>query len=282
MTLRSDTRAVAPVLGAVLLFGIAVVAFSGYQATVVPNQNAEVEYNHFQEVKDQMVALQVIAADSATTGLSRMTTIDPGTEYPSRLLGINPPPPTGALTTTDTTITITYTKNQGNGKGGVRSRNVTAQRIQYQPQYHEFHPGILRYEHGLLYLDPSSGAPVRYQSQNKESPLIEENTLSLVLATGTIEQSGRTVTPVDISKNDTRLNGGGQGSSNSDTLSDPNYEDVKAVTFRTEAPQVWEKTFEANENKGLDSGTVQYNNDTGKLTIKPSSKSLDIYIVDTS
>ncbi len=170
MSLRSDTRAVAPVLGAVLLFGIAVVAFSGYQATVVPNQNAEVEYNHFQEVKDQMVALQAIATDSATTGLDRMTTIDPGTEYPSRVLGINPPPPAGVLTTTDTTITINYTKNQGEGDGGVRSKSITAQRIQYQPQYNEFHPGTLQYEHGILYLDPSSGDPVRYPSQ--EYPLL--------------------------------------------------------------------------------------------------------------
>ena len=51
---RDDTREVSQVIGAVFIFGILVVAFSGYQAFVIPNQNAETEFNHYGDVKDDM------------------------------------------------------------------------------------------------------------------------------------------------------------------------------------------------------------------------------------
>ena len=55
MTLLSDDRAVSPVIGVVLLFAMAIIAFSTYQATIIPGQNTEIEAKHYQSVQGDLV-----------------------------------------------------------------------------------------------------------------------------------------------------------------------------------------------------------------------------------
>jgi len=54
--LGDDERGQAIQIGAVILFSFVVIGFSLYQATVVPDQNSEVEFNHNQNVQQDMLS----------------------------------------------------------------------------------------------------------------------------------------------------------------------------------------------------------------------------------
>ncbi len=137
-----DDRGQAVVLGAVLLFGIVTIAFAGYQAYQVPNQNAQTEFQHFEEAKDQMVAVRSAAIDTASVDVSRSVMFDLGTRFQQRYLAVNPPSPTGTLETSDQRYI---------------GDNIPARFLTYDPNYREYQPGELWYEHGIVYLDPPNG-----------------------------------------------------------------------------------------------------------------------------
>ena len=110
MTFGADKRAQSTLVGFILLFGILVIAFSSYQAFVVPNQNAEVEFNHNQQVQTDMQELRNSLLDVRSVerinegeyeviSEHRPARVRLGTQYPARLIALNPPAPTGTLTT---------------------------------------------------------------------------------------------------------------------------------------------------------------------------------------
>lgn len=97
--LSEDRRAVAQQIGFILLFGIAVVALSIWQAQVVPAENSEVEFDHYREVQEDMLELRSDFIDAAETGTARSTTVELGTRYPTRIFFVNGPPPQGSIQT---------------------------------------------------------------------------------------------------------------------------------------------------------------------------------------
>jgi len=54
----SDRRGVSAVLGFILMFGILILALTTYQAQIVPQENAATEFEHFQDVRDEMVGIR--------------------------------------------------------------------------------------------------------------------------------------------------------------------------------------------------------------------------------
>ncbi len=101
MNWRGDDRAQSVQIGAILLFATLVIALSVYQATVVPSQNADVEYKHSQTVQNQMTDVRNGILRSAATGTTQPASVTLGTQYPSRVFLMNPPPATGTLSTTN-------------------------------------------------------------------------------------------------------------------------------------------------------------------------------------
>jgi hypothetical protein len=73
---RAAHRGQSTVIGAVLLFGIAIVAVSSWQAFGIPMQNEQIEFNHNQQAQEDLTDLRttVISATDATT--LRATTIN--------------------------------------------------------------------------------------------------------------------------------------------------------------------------------------------------------------
>ena len=55
--ISGEDQAVSTVIGFVLIFGILVVSFSVYQATVVPQQNEDVEFEQQQSVQSDLIEL---------------------------------------------------------------------------------------------------------------------------------------------------------------------------------------------------------------------------------
>lgn len=101
-SLLSDQRAQSVVIGAILVFALAVVLLGIVQATIIPNANEDVEVQHSQHVRGQMQDLRNNLQRSATTGQDISQGIKIGVDYPPRVLFINPGPASGSLRTEET------------------------------------------------------------------------------------------------------------------------------------------------------------------------------------
>lgn len=146
-----STRAQSTVIGVVLLFGIAIIAFSSYQAVQIPDQNAQIEYQHFQDVQNDLIAVRSGISTAGQVDVPQYRTVTLGTAYPTRILGINPPPPAGTLATSEPyNITIT---DENNNRTNVSTRFLT-----YQNGYNQLDVGTIRYENSVLYLDERSSS----------------------------------------------------------------------------------------------------------------------------
>jgi hypothetical protein len=99
--LGDDDRAVSPVVGFVLMFALVMLVFTLYQSSVVPAQNAEVEFEHSQVVEGEISQLNDALADVAAGGAPKSVTVSTGLQYPDRVLAINPGNPSGAIATSD-------------------------------------------------------------------------------------------------------------------------------------------------------------------------------------
>lgn len=168
MSLWGDDRGQSIQVGAILLFGVLIVIFASYQAFVVPSQNQQVEFNHNQRVQGDMIDLRNSILTTKTTGQDGYVTVGLGTEFPARLIALNPPAPSGSLYTTDLRPIVVEERGSGDDittdvcpGGDIRTRF-----IEYSPNYAEFRdPGTVRYENSLLYKDFGNNDTVRLSSQ---------------------------------------------------------------------------------------------------------------------
>ncbi|MCD2204303.1 hypothetical protein [Halobacterium sp. KA-6] len=209
MRFRDDNRAVTVQIGAVLLFATLIIALSLYQATVVPSQNADIEYKHSQTVQNQMTDVRNGLLRSAATGNSQPVSVALGTQYPSRVFLMNPPPATGTLRTgsyENSTIRVSNinatneeTRHFLNG-----SWMASTKYLEYEPNYHEYDnaPNLL-YETSILsnfYPNTNNGTAIPLTEQL----LVDNETRTITLVTlngslSTTRASSVTVSPETLS-----------------------------------------------------------------------------------
>jgi hypothetical protein len=144
MAYRDDERAQAVQVGAILLFAAVIISLAGYQAFVVPDENAAIEFDDFQTATGDVAALQGALLDAAG-GTARSVNVRTGSTYPSRTFSVNPAPPTGILSTNDTAeIELTnVTAVDGEAYNtrqfwDGRRHNFTTQSLVFRPDYNEF------------------------------------------------------------------------------------------------------------------------------------------------
>jgi len=165
----TDERAVAPVVGFVLLFGIGVIAFSGYQAVQVPQQNAETEFQHYQDVQNDLIVVRNAISRAGQQNQSQFESVQLGTQYRERTLALNPPDPAGTLRTSEGyNITL---------ENATTTTNVTTRFLEYENGYNELDIDPLYYENSVLYLDAESGERVIFEDQN----LVRDNGNTVVI-----------------------------------------------------------------------------------------------------
>jgi len=147
-TLASDRRGVSEVVGFILVFGFLILALTTYQATVVPQQNAQTEFQHFEEVRNEMIELRNAVSTAGQADVSQFPSVTLGTNYRPRLLTINPPDPAGTLKTSEQSYNITI--SNGTEK---YDKNISTRFVEYRPGYNEISIGSTWLEHSVLYLD---------------------------------------------------------------------------------------------------------------------------------
>ncbi|MDZ5812645.1 hypothetical protein U4E84_14955 [Halorubrum sp. AD140] len=146
MRFTHDRRGQSVVIGTVILFGFLILALSLYQVQIVPQENAQVEFQHFEEVRNDLVELRAGVLQAGSSDRPQYETVRLGTTYSTRLFAINPPAPAGTIQTSDSyNITI-----EGDSGDPV---NVSTRFLQYQPGYNELDPSSTWYDASVLYLD---------------------------------------------------------------------------------------------------------------------------------
>jgi len=160
-SLTDDSRGVSTVIGFIFIFAFIIIFLSVYQAQFVPQQNREVEFSHFQEVRNDMVEIRSGVLTAGETDVSQYPTIRLGTSYPTRAFAINPAPPTGELRTSDAYNITIEPSDSG-------SSNVSTRFLVYRNNYNQMDIGPIWYENSVLYLDErgTGGRVVVYQNQN--------------------------------------------------------------------------------------------------------------------
>ncbi|WP_299237119.1 hypothetical protein [Natronomonas sp.] len=220
MGFRSDERAQSTLVGAILLFAILIIAFSSYQAFVVPNQNAEVEFNHNGDVQTDMQELRNSLLDVRSVerfGKGEYTVISEhrsvrirlGTQYPARLIALNPPAPSGELRTEESQSEFRI-ENAGVNTSKIDSEfhedpekllgtdpaaDMSTNFLIYNPVYTEYQtPPTTVLEHSFMYNEfQNARIPVTQQT------VIRPNAtrINIVLLEGNLSRSGSQAISID-------------------------------------------------------------------------------------
>lgn len=197
MRFRDDNRAVTVQIGAILLFATFIIALSMYQMTIVPSQNADIEYKHSQQVQGEFTDIRNAIIRTAATGTTQPASLTLGTQYPSRVFLMNPPPATGTLRTGTYDASGIQLENivatspaEANGYFAEHGNawEADTKYLAYEPNYNEFDtaPQLL-YESSLV---------SNYYPNSEEEPavplsdqlLVNEasNTITLVALNGSL------------------------------------------------------------------------------------------------
>ena len=212
MRFLTDERAQAIQVGAVLIFGIIVLFLSIYQAFVVPDQNEEIEFNHNEDVQQQLTELRsnVILMPGSTS--TRAASVDLGVRYPSRAIFVNPGPASGSLRTVGTedprvNVTIanaTAVDTEGETgdfwNGTALSYETGA--LRYRPNYNLYQQAPQTvYEHSVLYN--------RFDRENvtqavTDQTLVDGNRITLLALNGSLGESRVDTVSVDFDPISTR------------------------------------------------------------------------------
>jgi hypothetical protein len=192
----------------VIFFGFLIVALSTYQATVVPDQNRQVEFLHNQEVQTDMVELSSSIAATGRTGDAAPATVNLGTRYPSRTFFVNPPPASGRLSTNRSVGAVSLSNvtvlkpdgtvdSEANDYWEVDPGFDTAF-VEYEPRYSNYRDApTTRYESGVLFNRFPSGAALNLPNTGQQ--VIDDNRITLVVVKGNLSATGVDAASIDPS-----------------------------------------------------------------------------------
>ncbi|RZN61455.1 hypothetical protein [Methanonatronarchaeum sp. AMET6-2] len=250
-----DEKGQAEIIGVILIISIIVIAFSLIQSGMVPQWNQEVEFNHYQEVNDDIQKLHNVIERVAAQGHSESAEIQLGTTYPERGPLINPPPAQGTLETYETQITInnaTAKQTDAQCKWDGSTINYTNQAIKYTPNYNyqEGTPPI-HIEHNTLITAYPENPEI--QKQN----LITGDKINQILLKGQHEKTGYTLETLGIYPKSAPPN----------TVAMESKEEQKIqLTLETQLPQAWQQLQQKDKIE-----TIETNENTVKITLEPGT-----------
>jgi hypothetical protein len=258
---QDDNRAVAPLIGFIFLFGFLVIAFVGYQAQVVPQQNAETEFDHFQENRYELIELRNSISRTGTSNRAQFPTVQVGTSYRTRTLALNGPPPAGLLQTSEP-----YPINISNESGGL-IRQIPTRFIQYQPRYYEIYVGSTWYEHSLLYLDDSDrGGGIHVI---REQEIVDKGSVNITAVQNSFQKTGTGRVTLEVYP------------MNNFTTDDFPEENNLTVTIptRLEADEYWNETLNGTSDTYQGVDDEAHGNNTHALNLTVDSDNLRVNTV---
>ncbi|MEF8856316.1 MAG: Ig-like domain-containing protein [Haloplanus sp.] len=195
MGFRDANRAQAIQVGAILLFALLILGISIYQATVVPQQNARIEFDAYQATTDDMVSVRDDVVTAGTEGASASTTVTTGATYPARSLFINPGAPSGTVSTDSApNVTVEEVRAVESEAENIRafwnstSGTYETSRVTFTPSYNEIDASPVTVAgQGVYRLPDDRVLPISTGSS------IRGNRITLVTVRGDLGAAGRSV-----------------------------------------------------------------------------------------
>ncbi|GAB3681917.1 hypothetical protein GCM10028857_06910 [Salinarchaeum chitinilyticum] len=234
-------------VGAAILLGFVVIAITMYQVQVVPDQNADVEFNHNQEVHQDMIDLRNAITEVGQQDSTQSVSVKMGTQYPPRSIFVNPPPPKGTLRTEsigeisiqNATVTNLDEFENDSKVENLLTSNHTTSHVFYDPDYTEFDGAPTTFvEHSLAYDTFSNGASRAISPQN----IVNGGSLTLTILRGNVSQQGSgtfTLDPRTVS-----------GPTDTIEIQQENNKPI-TITLPTANPDVWNATFAENDDASV-------------------------------
>jgi len=244
-TFASDSRAVAPLVGFILLFGLLVVVLAGYQAQVVPQQNADVEFQHFEENRNEMIQLRNAISTAGQSDVSQFPSVRLGTNYQTRTLTVNPPPPVGTLQTSEA-YPITIENESG------ESTTISTRFLEYQPGYNELSVGSTWYENSVLYLDEREQGGNLFIIENQSLVKNNSNRLRITPLQNQYQESGTGRVTIELYPTE-----------NFNASDIPDGELTVTLPTRLNKSEYWESQF----GEDIEVNEDEYGNGTHKLNL---------------
>ena len=198
-----DNRAVAPVLGVILLFGIAAIGLSVWQTTVIPSQNADTEFKHYMDVQGDMSDLRQAHLETVNSGEPQAPTLKLGTAYTTRIIGVNPPNPSGTVRDEDIGSFSLEGAPDSASDSMITTVDVcgvnqpSTDRLRYDPSYNRLSdrdaPPVM-YENTVIYRETADGEFLVEGDQL----LIQGSTINILPVQTDLDRTGRS-TSIDLS-----------------------------------------------------------------------------------
>ncbi|GAB7091944.1 hypothetical protein JCM18237_22150 [Halorubrum luteum] len=206
MRFSHDRRGQSVVVGVVILFGFLIVAMAVYQAQVVPQENANVEFEHSQQVENDIGDLRNAILRAGSTGSAQPARVRLGTRYPQRTFFVNPAPVTGEIRTTEQRQLRIENVDIGDGvhenveEFWATDPEFKTRSVQYTPNYNEYREGpTLTYEHSLVVAEFPNDATLLRTNQT----IHRSDRISLTVLSGEVSENGveaRSVDPEAVSQ----------------------------------------------------------------------------------
>ena len=201
-TQKSATKAVAPVIGFMLILAILFLAAAQYQANVVPVQERSTEVDHFTTITEDMSGLRSSIIQSASTGQIQTQELDLGVEY--NVLGLSQPARSGRLAYINESSNIVLRNTRNNREAsnfwrGDEDREYETGFLEYSINYNRItsHADIY-FEHGMMYRDEKRGSytNVSYVEES-EQPIIQGRSITIYTMQSNIATSRVGTTTVE-------------------------------------------------------------------------------------
>ncbi len=179
------------------MFGLVMLLLSILQVTAVPAWNQGEEFDHSQQVRNELELLRDDISRTAARGRTTSSSVTLGTRYPRRPFLLNPADPSGRLRTTEEGI-VQLENLTARGETGHywtnETRTFTTRHLTYRPDYNEYdNAPTTVLENGVLY----------DRHGNRSLPLTSPTVVSgrqitLVTLNGSLEESGTAATDVEL------------------------------------------------------------------------------------
>ena len=200
-TQKSATKAVAPVIGFMLILAILFLAAAQYQANVVPVQERSTEVDHFTTITEDMSGLRSSIIQSASTGQIQTQELDLGVEY--NVLGLSQPARSGRLAYIKSpNIVLRNTTNNREASNfwrGDEDREYETGFLEYSINYNRItsHADIY-FEHGMMYRDEERGSDTNVSYvEESEQPIIQGRSITIYTMQSNIATSRVGTTTVE-------------------------------------------------------------------------------------
>jgi flagellin-like protein len=200
MGFRGATRGQSEVIGAILIFAIIVALIGINQAFVVPDANADVEFQHNNEVQRDMVDLRSGTTEAAASNEPRSRSIALGTDYPTRFVAVNPPAPTGTFRTVPGgDISASHSNLTLSNVCGTGSDDPDTKFLRYEPNYNEYqNANPITIENTVTYRE-TSGDPLfntgQFFAQNSQ--------VNIIRYTGDFRETSARTASIDLIPSET-------------------------------------------------------------------------------